>query len=524
MDLGLNDQKITSQEAVILLSEKDHLIHQQSTIIDKKSGIIAAQKKRITILEDYLRLERARLYGCSSEKNPGQSEIFNEAELLGCTPDDDDEAIEAEQIPSKPKKKGGRKGLSKSLPRVQVHINLDDEEKEGAIDTFYTLVKEELDIVPATARVVEYLQEKAVFLNDGQRSIKAAELPRHPLGKSIASISLLAFIIVSKYCDGLPLYRLEKILKRYGGDITRTSMANWVIRLSLQLQPLINLMREQQLAYDYLQGDETRIQVLKEPDRPATSDKWMWVSRGGPPDRPVILFDYDPSRAKEVPLRLFEGFKGYFQCDAYSGYDALCRQDGITRLGCMDHARRKFVDAKKAAPTGKKQRNRVAKYDVALGKIQKLYVIEKAIKQLPADEKYQQRQAQSKPLLDDLKTWLDKNISKVARGSKTFEAMQYTLNQWQHLIRYCDDGRLNISNVLAENAIRPFVVGRKAWLFADTPNGARASAIHYSLIETAKANGLEPYEYLREILARLPYAETVEQMEALLPWNIKKVE
>lgn len=525
MDLGLNDQKTTAQEAVILLSEKDHLIHQQSDIIDKKSGIIAAQKKRIAILEDYLRLERARLYGRSSEKNPGQGEIFNEAELLGCTSDDDDEVIEAEQTPSKASSKGGRKGLSKSLPRVQVHINLSDEEKEGAIDTFYTLVKEELDIVPAKAQVVEYLQEKAVFIEDGQRSIKAAELPRHPLGKSIASISLLAFIIVSKYCDGLPLYRLEKILKRYGGDITRTSMANWVIRLSLQLQPLINLMREQQLAYDYLQGDETRIKVLKEADRSATSDKWMWVSRGGPPRRPVILFDYDPSRTKEVALRLFEGFKGYFQCDGYSGYDALCRQGGITRLGCMDHARRKFVDAKKAASAaGKKQHNRVAKYDIALGKIQKLYVIEKAIKQLPADEKYQQRQKQSKPLLDDLKTWLDKNISKIAKGSKTFEAMQYMLNQWQHLIRYCDDGRLNISNVLAENAIRPFVVGRKAWLFADTPNGARASAIHYSLIETAKANGLEPYEYLREVLARLPYAETVEQMEALLPWNIKKVE
>lgn len=525
MNLGLNDRKMTVQEAVSLLSEKDQFIHQQADIIDKKSGIIADQKTRIDVLEQYLRLERARLYGRSSEKNPGQGEIFNEAELLGCPSDDDDTQVEAEQNPSRPKKKAGRKGLSKSLPRHQVHINLTDEEKAGAIDTFYTLVKEELDIEPAKARVVEYLQEKAVFIEQGKRRIKAAELPRHPLGKSIASVSLLAFIIVAKYCDGLPLYRLEKILKRYGGEITRTSMANWVIRLSLQLQPLINLMREHQLGYDYLQGDETRIKVLKEADRSAKSDKWMWVSRGGPPDSPVILFDYDPSRSREVPLRLFDGFKGYFQCDGYAGYDAFCRQDGIVQLGCMDHARRKFMDAKKAAPgDGKKQPGTVAKYDVALGKIQKLYAIERTIKTLPTDEKHQQRQAQSKPLLDDLKTWLDKNIGKVSRDSKTFEAMQYTLNQWPKLIRYCDDGRLNISNVLAENAIRPFVVGRKAWLFADTPNGAKASAIHYSLIETAKASGLEPYEYLREVFARLPYAETVEQLEALLPWNIKKAD
>ena len=266
------------------------------------------------------------------------------------------------------------------MPRPQVHLNLDDADKEGAIDTFYTLVIEDLDIQPAVARVVEYLQEKAVFCNEGKHSIKVAELPRHPLGKSIASNNLLAFVIVSKYCDGLPLYRLEKILKRYGGEITRTSMANWVIRLSLQFQVLINLMREQQLAYDYLQGDETRIQVLKEPGRSAKSDKWMWVSRGGPPDKPVILFDYDPSRSKEVPLALFEGFKGYFQCDGYAGYNALCARDGITRLGCWDHARRKFVEAKKMAPpVGKKQHNQVAKYDVALGKIQKKLVIQKII-------------------------------------------------------------------------------------------------------------------------------------------------
>lgn len=516
------EPEISLKEAVSLLSEKDRLLYQQADIIDKKSGIIDAQKNRIEVLEQYLRLERARLYGRSSEKNPAQGEIFNEAELLACD-DDEDELTETTQQSSTPKKKAGRKGLSKSLPRHQVHLKLDDEDKEGAIDTFYTLVKEELDIQPARARVIEYLQEKAVFVDDGRRSIKSAELPRHPLGKSIASISLLAFIIVSKYCDGLPLYRLENILKRYGGEITRTSMANWVIRLSLQLQPLINLMREQQLAYDYLLVDETRIKVLKEPDRPATSDKWMWVSRGGPADKPVILFDYDPSRGKQVPLSLYDGFKGYFQCDGYAAYDALCSQQGVTQLGCWDHARRKFVEAKKAAPAvGKRQVTVIAKFDIALAKIQKLYHIEKTIKSQSAAEKYQQRQQHSKPILDDLKAWLDKNINKVAKDSKTFEAMQYTLNQWSKLIGYCNDGRLNISNVLAENAIRPFVIGRKAWLFADTPKGAKASAIHYSLIETAKANGFEPYEYIREVLSRLPYAETVEQLEALLPWNLKK--
>jgi hypothetical protein len=300
-------------------------------------------------------------------------------------------------------------------------------------------------------------------------------------------------------------------------------MANWVIKLSLQLQPLINLMREHQLACDYLHIDETRIKVLKEPDKSPTSDKWMWVSRGGPPECPVILFDYDPSRGKEVPLRLLGDFKGYLQSDGYAGYDAVCKKKEIAQLGCWDHVRRKFTDAKKAADTArKKNKGQVAKFDIALSKIQKLYRIEREIKLLNPAEKYQRRQEQSKPVLDDFKLWLEKNIGKVAKNSNTHTAIQYTLNQWPKLIRYCDDGRLHISNVLAENAIRPFVIGRKGWLFADTPKGANASAVHYSLVETAKANGLEPYQYLHDVLTRLPYAETVEELEALLPWNIKK--
>jgi len=526
MNSRQKNTNISSKNSQSLLVEKEQVIIQQSAIINEKdqiignkTDIIENQKKRIKFLEEYLRLERARHYGRSSEKNTDQVEmVFNEAEEI-----EDKTTAEEKETNTKSKKKGGRKGLSKSLPRHQVYLNLSDEEKAGASETFYTKVKEELDIEPAKAQVIEYMQEKAVFTEEGKRKIKAAPLKKHILNKCIASISLLAYVVVSKYCDGLPLYRLENILKRYGGEITRTSMANWVIRLSLQLQPLINLMREHQISYDYIHADETRISVLKEPDKPPTSDKWMWNSRGGPPESPVILFDYDPSRCKEVPLRLFEGFQGYFQTDGYAGYDELCKKEGITQLGCWDHARRKFVDAQKSAdPKAKRDLKTVAKYEVALSKIRKLYRIETAIKELSIEEKYKQRQENSLPILKDLRSWLEKNVVKVCKDSKTYTAINYTLNQWLKLIRYCEDGRLNISNAPAENAIRPFVIGRKAWLFADTPKGAHASAIHYSLIETAKANGLEPYKYLVEVFKRLPYAEKVEDFEALLPWNIKK--
>ena len=308
-------------------------------------------------------------------------------------------------------------------------------------------------------------------------------------------------------------------------------MAGWLIRLSGQLQPLINLMWDHQLQYDYIQADETRVQVLKQPGYAPTTDKYMWGMRGGPPLQPCVIFSYDPSRGQQVPLRLLEGFSGYLQTDGYDGYEAVCRDNQLIRLGCWDHARRKFKDAQDANPKLKKVGTPPSLSDIALDKIKRLYLVEAELREKRAtftddaafyQAVYQARQTQSKPLLEELKRWADDHRHKVPKDSLTGKALTYLDNQWPRLIRYCEDGRLQISNILAENAIRPFAVGRKNWLFADTPKGAEASAIYYSLIETAKANGLEPYEYLRTMLKRLPYATTVEALEALLPWNMKR--
>ena len=306
----------------------------------------------------------------------------------------------------------------------------------------------------------------------------------------------------------------------YGGRVSRTTMANWIIRLTPVFQPLIHLLRERQLGCDYLQADETRLQVLKETGKSAQSDKWMWVIRGGPPDKPIVLFEYDRSRNEEVPLRLLEGFEGVLQTDGYAGYNRVCRENAITRIGCWDHARRKFVEAERAAPA-KKKGQQVSKASVAIGKIRELYAIEQRIEKLPPEEKTQQRQALAGPVLEDLKSWLDHNLTRVPKDSLTGKAITYTLNQWELLTGYLADGRLNISNALAENAIRPFAVGRKNWLFADTPRGAKASAAIYSLIETAKANGLEPFAHLRHVLRHIGATETVEQIGALLSWRIE---
>ena len=497
------------------------------------------------MLEEALRLSRIKRFAPSSEQS-GQTSLFDEAEtestialeatadeaaLDSDAPTDDDLDADAAELdviePASPKQKPGRKPFASNLPREQIFITLSDEEKAGAISTFFTKAKEELDIIPAKVRILEYMQEKAVFLDTHQaeqkRRIIAATLPKHPVPGAMGSIELMVYVLVCKYCDGLPLYRQESILARYGGELGRATLANWIIALARPLQALVNLIRDHQLAGDIIMADETRIQVLKEPGRPATSDKFMWVTLGGPPGQPSVLFEYDPSRSKDVPMRLIEGFSGYLQTDGYAGYNAVCITNHITQVGCWDHTRRKFKEAQDAQPKPKKGKpHRASKADHLLSLINTLYMIERQIKPLSAAEKFQQRCQRSRPILNKIKAYVDDNRQKVPKEGLTGLAMTYLVNQWDKLTIYCTNGELNISNILAENAIRPFVIGRKAWLFSDTPKGARASAIHYSLIETAKANGLEPYTYLIHVLKALPNADTVEQIEALLPWNLKK--
>ncbi len=521
-----NSASLSPAELQALLAEKDRqlaereqAIAEHERVIADNQHVISEQQKLLKLLEEQLRLAKQNRFGASSEKLPFQGDFFDEAELEQSLSDVEQQLAEAGEPPRNKPKRKKREGFSDKLPRVRVDIALSDEEKAGASRTFFTKVKEELDIVPAKAQVIEYWQEKAVFEDaHGEQRIQAATRPPHPLGKCIASVQLLAYILVAKYADGLPLYRLEKILARYGGHISRTAMANWIIRLDDVFKPLINLLQEHQRSGDYLQADETRIQVLKEDGKVATSDKWMWLIRGGPPDQPVVLFHYDASRSEEVPSRLLDGFEGVLQADGYAGYNKVCRDNPITRIGCWDHARRKFVEASKAAPK-KKKGQPVSKADVAISKIRKLYAIEARIKDLKPEQKTAQRQTLAKPVLADLKDWLQTNATRVPKDSLTSKAIRYTLNQWGLLVGYCDDGRLHISNALAENAIRPFAVGRRNWLFADTSRGAKASATVYSLIETAKANGLEPYDYLRHVLTHIAAADSVERIEALLPWN-----
>jgi len=282
------------------------------------------------------------------------------------------------------------------------------------------------------------------------------------------------------------------------------------------VQPLINLMRDRLLEYDIVQIDETRVQVLKEAGRRAQSKSYLWVQRGGPPGGRVILYDYDPSRSGAVPERLLAGYKGYLQSDGYEAYNAVVAANGLTPLGCMAHARRRFDEALKAQ--GKNKRRGKAWHGLAL--IQRLYLVEKQARKMTPEKRYRVRLEQAQPIFDEMRTWLETTLPQVPPKNATGKALHYLYSQWDKLNRYLDDGRLEIDNNLCENAIRPFVVGRKNWLFSDSVAGVNASANLYSLIETAKAHGAEPYAYLREGFTKLPQANAVEDFEALLPGSI----
>lgn len=490
---------------------------------------LESEQAENTRLREQIRLYLLKRFAPSSEKlSEHQLQIFNEAELLS-----DPEAAEAEEPQEEPEapsqkpaaRKKGRRPLPACLPRRQVIHDLPAEEKicphDGtALHVIGRVVSTQLNYIPATVEVIENVRLQ-YGCGTCEECVRLSPLPAQPIPKSMAAPGLLAQVAVSKYCDALPLYRQSNIFERVGIDLSRTTMANWMIQIGQLVQPVVNLLRDELLDGDILQCDETRCQVLKEPGKAAQTQSYLWAQRGGTSENPIVLFDYDRSRSSEVPKRLLEGFEGYLQTDGYQGYDAVVVESRglIIRVGCMAHVRRKFDEAIKAQGGGKskKEKRGATKAHQGFAFIQKLYKIEKEMRGQAAERRRAAREERARPILTEMKLWLDATKDQVPPRSLTGMAISYTRNQWNALIRYVEDGRLEIDNNGVENSIRPFVLGRKNWLFSTTVRGAEASANLYSVIETAKANGLEPYRYLCHLFTELPKADTVDKIERLLP-------
>jgi transposase len=503
---------------------KQLVLSQQGTLLKHQEDLVQ-KSARIQFLEEQIILFRHRQFGQSSEKNTQQVELFDESEVEACpTAPEVAEAVESGQAPVAKKSRSGRKPLPQNLPRVRVEHDVVDSDKVCACGCQKSCIGEEtseqLDIIPAVIQVLVHARMKYAC-KDCESGVTIAALPPQPIPKSNASAGLLAHIATAKYQDGLPLYRMEAIFKRLSIHLPRNTQANWMIKGAQLLQPLYNLLNDHLLDSGYVHMDETRVQVLKELDKLAQSLSYMWVRRTGDPNlgdpnQTVVLFDYHSSRSAGVVDELLGGYQGYLQTDDYVGYHKMGLREGITHLGCMAHARRKFIEAQKVAPSAK---GKVSKADMAVSLIKELYQIESGIKGQSPEQRMRVRQEQSVPQLAKLRKWLDKSLIHTPPKSKTGVALGYLHKNWSKLTAYTQDGRLNIDNNPVENAIRPFAIGRKNWMFSNSQAGAKASAMLYSIIETAKANGLEPYAYLKLLFTKLPSCETVEDVEKLLPWN-----
>jgi transposase len=488
----------------------------------------------ISLLKEEISLLKHRLFGRKSEKLPvgsGQLLLFNEAEAA--EPEEQGTAAETIAVPAHERRRGCRKPLPESLLRVEVVHDLTEEQKQCACGEQKSRigedVSEQLDIIPPKIQVIQHIRPKYACKNcEGtaadEPAVSIAPMPEQMIPKSIATPGLLAWSLTGKFVDALPFYRIEHILKRYGVEVSRQTLCCWAVKVAEVCRPLVELMEEDILKGFQINADETMLQVLQEPGREPTTRSYMWLFRGGAAEKPVILYQYHESRSGKVAQEFLKNYAGYVQTDGYLGYDFLEQMPEITHLGCWAHVRRKFVEVVNAAGKDKDGKKKNGSGDVALDYIGKLYLIEKecAERKLNPEQITAERQRRAGPVLAQFKAWLDKRSPQVPPGSTVGKAISYTLGQWERLIVYLQDGRLRPDNNLAENAIRPFVLGRKNWLFAATPDGAHASAALYSIIETAKVNGLEPYWYLRYLFERLPKAKSKKEHKKLLPQYVDR--
>jgi len=521
-ELILQQNRLLAKQESQLAEQESQLAEQNAAIVDK-NGVIEELSEQVELLKAIAFAKKSEL-----KKKPAKDEyqysLFDEAEFVCGQPDSEPES-ETVQVPAHARAKKGRKPISESIPRVEIVHDIPNEEKICAcgceLSRIGEVVSEKLDYVPAKIRVQRHVRPKYACKNcegtedDGQ-TVKIASMPPQLIRQGIVTPGLLAHILTNKFCDGLPFYRQNRMFERLGIDISRSTMSNWAMLAAEQCRPIVDLLYEHLRSAEIINLDETPVQVLKEPGRKNTTKSYMWVSvRSG--TNPVVLFHYAPSRAGKIAAEIVGNFKGILQTDGYAGYNALGESTGITHAGCLVHVRRKFMDVLKV---GSKKKKGTASTVVDL--ISKLYRLESGARKngLSPAEILKMRTEKALPILEKIYETIVNAKDSVPPKSLLGRAISYALGQWNRIMIYLQNAAVTPDNNIAENAIRPFAVGRKNWLFSGSPRGAEASAAIYSLIETAKANNLNPADYLLRLFEKLPHAQGRADYEDLMPWAV----
>jgi transposase len=477
--------------------------------------------------EEQLRLSRQQKFGASSERTqPDQLQFdwFNEAEATA-DPQQAEPTVETITYQRR-KQREPREAALADLPVETIEHALPAEEQVcpdcgGPLHAMSTEVRQELKIIPAQVKVVKHVRHvyscRHCEREATETPVITAPMPNPAAPGSLASPSILAFTMVQKYVDAMPLYRQEQQFVRLGVTLSRQTLSNWMLQAADRwLQPLYNQLHTHLLAQAVLHADETTLQVLREPDRKAETQSYLWLYRTGRDGPPVVLYEYKQTRGGEHPRDFLAGFHGYLHVDGYPGYHKVA---DVTLVGCWAHARRKFDEALTALPDDKQKAAVTAREGLAF--CNRLFAIEREFKDATPEERLKVRTAQSRPVVDAFLAWLKMQRPRVLPKSALGTAVGYCLNQWEKLVVFLTDGRLELDNNRAERAIKPFVIGRKNWLFSNTPRGAKASATIYSIIETAKENGLNPFAYLTWLFEELPQLAEPRgsALDRLLPWS-----
>jgi transposase len=510
---------------------KDIIFSLQNNYTDLQNKYKSAQEEIESIHRKY-KAALAKYFSPTKEKvsqeQAGQLGLFNECETF-IDEDKKESPPEKEEcivINEYTRKKGGKRKLPDYLP-VEEHIyELGESERECKYcgKTHPVIGEErteELDIIPMQIKKVVHIAKKYgpcscdEFLHSGDKEIIKAEKPKRIIPYSFVSPGLLAYVIDMKYNYALPFYRLSKKFEAIETDISRATLCNWSMLASEKCEALYAAMREYIKCGKVIQMDETTVQVLHEEGKAAETKSFMWVMRGGVTNGKLTLFNYSPTRNSTVPLELLKGFKGFLQTDGYEGYSKAVTEYGLTHVGCLAHIRRKFFDALKADKKSKTAAH-------ALKLIARIYLIEKKLRDenLLPDKFIKKRKDEVVPILTEFKKWLDEKQVYLTPKTDSGKAVNYAIGQWDNFSNYLDSAELTPDNNIIENAIRPFVIGRKNWLFSNTPRGAKSSALLYSLVESAKDNNLNVYNYLRYIFTKLPYADSPDEIRKLLPCNL----
>ena len=490
-------QSLSAQELRELTTRLMTQLRHQSALLDK-------------LTHENALLKRMKFAAQSERFNPEQKSLLEdeiEADLAAVATEID--ALQEAQAPAKleERKAPKRAPLPANLPRREIRHEPDSttcacgcQMKRVGED-----VAEKLDYVPGVFTVERHIRGKWACAKC--KTIHQVPVDPHIIDKGIPTTGLLAQVLVAKYADHLPLYRQEAIFGRAGLAIPRSTLAQWVGYCGVQLQPLVDAMKAELLQHRVLHADETPVAMLK-PGNGKTHRAYLWAyATGAFENTKVVVYDFCESRSGEHARRFLGDWRGCLTCDDFSGYKALIA-NGVTEVGCLAHARRKFFDLHAA------NQSQIAEF--VLQQFARIYEIEREVKELGAEQRQAIRQQQTKPLLDALQQWMALQRQKVPEGTASAKALDYSLRRWEALTRFIDDGQLPVDNNWIENQIRPIAIGRNNWLFAGSLRAGQRAAAVMSLIQSARMNGHDPYAYLRDVMARLPM-QRASQIGELLP-------